>query len=257
MAIEYQLYLTSDTPTAATLELIEAALAAPRSSDEPTDFVMSATPFDGMGQGIIEEWLGMLPTASINIRVQAHDTTAATMNLLRQLSSLLPKFAGDVALINNHERAWLVRRSGVTLVKRALPPRFLASLVGPFTIADLPSVASPCAEGAPRAQPTVPVVELLSVAPSGSTTLMARFVLATDGTVAIVAATDHLAQVTERTAGRLPGPGNTWVTRAAGRAFLDLLPVNFRGTHLFATQVFVMDLDAAMHAGTSPTQDAP
>ncbi len=77
------------------------------------------------------------------------------------------------------------------------------------------------------------------------------------GTVAIVAATDHLAQVTERTAGRLPGPGNTWVTRDAGRAFLDLLPVNFRGTHLFATQVFVMDLDAAMHAGTSPTQDAP
>lgn len=257
MAIEYQLYLTSDAPTAAALELIEEALAAPRSSDEPADFVVSAMMIDEMGQRIIEEWLGMRPSASINIRVQAHDTTAATMDLLHQVSTLLPDVAGDVALINNHERAWLVRRSGVTLVKADLPPRFLASLVGPFQSADLPVDTHAHAEGVREDHPPVPVVELLSVAPSGSTTLMARFVLATDGTVAIVAATDHLAQVTERVAGRLPGPDNTWVTRAAGRAFLDLLPVNFRGTYLFATKVFVMDLDAAMHAGTSPTINAP
>ncbi len=92
----------------------------------------------------------------------------------------------------------------------------------------------------------VSVVELRTADPSGEA-LMARFVLRANGKISTVAPSEHLAKVADRTVAQLPGPANTWVTRDAGREFLELLPQNFRGTHLYATRVFEMEEGVALN----------
>ena len=74
-----------------------------------------------------------------------------------------------------------------------------------------------------------------------------------DHGIVIVGPTPHAVVVAEETvAGGLPGPGGTYVQRDAGMEFLRLLPVNFRGSHFFATKVFEMDEDEAMTSFPKP-----
>jgi uncharacterized protein YjbI with pentapeptide repeats len=83
----------------------------------------------------------------------------------------------------------------------------------------------------------------------------ARFVLSADGTVETVAPSEHLKRVNDARVERgLPGPGNTMVTRDAGRAFLELLAPNYRGSVHYATRVFEMDEIDAM---TPPPYEPP
>lgn len=76
--------------------------------------------------------------------------------------------------------------------------------------------------------------------------VVARLVLTPAGKVVTVAPSANHAKLADDDVARLPGPQGTWVTREAGRAFLELLAPNFRGSRYFATQVFEMDEDAAM-----------
>jgi uncharacterized protein YjbI with pentapeptide repeats len=75
----------------------------------------------------------------------------------------------------------------------------------------------------------------------------ARFVLTADGTVVTVAPSEHHRRIADRDVERgLPGPNDTYVTRDAGLAFLQLLAPTFRGSRHYATTVFEMDEDEAL-----------
>jgi hypothetical protein len=82
-----------------------------------------------------------------------------------------------------------------------------------------------------------------------------RLVLTPDGTIVTVAPTEHYRRVVDDDLQRgVPGPGNTYVTRDAGVAFLELLAPNFRGSAYYATKVFEMEETDAM---TPPPYDPP
>jgi hypothetical protein len=83
----------------------------------------------------------------------------------------------------------------------------------------------------------------------------ARLVLTPDGTIVTVAPIEHYRRVVDKDLEHgVPGPGNTYVKRDAGLAFLELLAPNFRGITYSATKVFEMDETEAM---TPPPYEPP
>jgi hypothetical protein len=103
---------------------------------------------------------------------------------------------------------------------------------------------------------TVQVVELREYDGTTETTV-ARFVL-TPGTgqVSIIGCTKNGARTAETLAGAgVPGAMGRTVTRDAGIEYLRLLRENFRGSRLFATDVFEMAEQEAMTGFSPPGRD--
>jgi hypothetical protein len=91
------------------------------------------------------------------------------------------------------------------------------------------------------------VVELKRRKPTAEVESLARFVLTAEGKVELVElAPGGMGLARELIKHGIPGPGDEMLEPSDGRRFLTYLREAFRGSRLWATPVFEMDLDEAL-----------